>query len=183
MPSLIDWLVTKPVAVIAILLCVVGLYAGLVLLTRLAGLRSFSKMSSFDFAITVAIGSVVGGSVITRDPPLLQALFALAALFAVKMIVAVLRVRSSHVNRVVDNEPLLLMVGREILSENLVRARLTEGDLWAKLREANVLDLGQIEAVVMESTGDVSVLHRGEGEARLDPELLKGVRDRERFGD
>ena len=32
-------------------------YVGIILCTRLFGLRSFSKMSSFDLAVTVAIGS------------------------------------------------------------------------------------------------------------------------------
>ena len=37
-----------------ILLTGIGIYAALLVPTRLTGLRSFSKMSSFDFAITVA---------------------------------------------------------------------------------------------------------------------------------
>ncbi len=52
--ALSGWLVTRPVAVVAILICTLGLYLGLVLLTRIAGLRSFSKLSGFDFPVTVA---------------------------------------------------------------------------------------------------------------------------------
>ena len=36
---------------------------------------------------------------------------------------------------------------------------MARSDLVAKLREANVLDLKQVRAVVLETTGDVSVLH------------------------
>lgn len=36
------------------------MYVAVILLTRLAGVRSFSKMSGFDFAVTVAIGSFLG---------------------------------------------------------------------------------------------------------------------------
>lgn len=176
--ALSGWLVTKPVAVVAILTCTLGLYLGLVLLTRIAGLRSFSKLSGFDFPVTVAIGSVLGGSIVAKDPPLLQALIALGVLFGVQMAVAYFRIRSAAARRAVDNEPLLLMRGGEILHDNLRRCQVTEGDLWAKLREANVLSLDQVEAVVMESTGDVSVLHRGDGKRELDQQMLEGVKGR-----
>ena len=46
-------------------------------------------------------------------------------------------------------------------------------DLRAKLREANVIHMGQVRAVVFETTGDVSVLHGGDG---IDGALIGGVR-------
>ena len=45
------------------------------------------------------------------------------------------------------------VIGVSIL--NLRRANMTETDLRAKLRVANVTQLEQVRAVVMESTGDV----------------------------
>lgn len=46
-----------------------------------------------------------------------------------------------------------------MLHDNMRKARVTESDLWSKLREANVLNLNQVRAVVFEATGDISVLH------------------------
>ncbi len=50
---------------------------------------------------------------------------------------------------------------------------MTRSDVYAKLREANVIALDQALAVVLESTGNVSVLH---GDGPLDRRLLDGVR-------
>lgn len=154
-----------------------GIYVALVVLTRLAGLRSFSKLSSFDFAVTVAIGSLVASTILAADPPLARAVVALAALYGIQMTVAVLRSHSSAVRGMVDNAPLLLMDGATILHDNLHRARVTEADLLAKLREANVLRMDEVRAVVMESTGDVSVLHGDPDGPGLEPALMEGVRD------
>lgn len=52
------------------------------------------------------------------------------------------------------------------------KSRVAESDVWAKLREANALDLAQVRAVVLETTGDISVLH---GDS-LNPALLEFVR-------
>jgi uncharacterized membrane protein YcaP (DUF421 family) len=67
--------------------------------------------------------------------------------------------------KVVDNEPLLLMVGPRMIAENMSKTRVSEDDLWAKIREANVIDPAQLRAVVMETTGTISVLHGPGGPA------------------
>lgn len=179
-----SWITTSPTAVSTIVFKAILIYTALIFLTRLSGLRSFSKMSSFDFVITVSMGTILGSTVLTEDPALLQAIVGLATLYAIQYGVSWARRHGQLVGKVVDNEPLLLMAGSEILTDNLTRARVTRGDLYAKLREANVLDLSQVRAVVFESTGELSVLHipyaatsRGE----LDPVLLKDVRDVDRL--
>ena len=173
-PAMTDWFAAPLPDLLAAALSAAGVYAAVILLTQAFGLRSFSKMSGFDFAITVAIGSVVASTALTPSPPLLQAVVALATLYALQAAVAVLRQKSAWASRWVDNEPLLIMTSEGILRGNLRRVRMTEADLWSKLREAGVLDPASVRAVVMETTGDVSVLA---GEGRLDARLLSGVRD------
>ena len=53
----------------------------------------------------------------------------------------------------------------------LAKTRVARDDLIAKLREANVRSFKMVRAVVLETTGDISVLH---GDT-LDDELLTGV--------
>ncbi|MDZ7755806.1 YetF domain-containing protein [Rhodohalobacter sp.] len=55
-------------------------------------------------------------------------------------------------------------------------ARVTREDLLAKLREANVTQFSQIKAVIMETTGDISVLHHQDTDHEIDKELFEGVR-------
>jgi uncharacterized membrane protein YcaP (DUF421 family) len=175
------WLDLRWEEAVVVLLSVVVLYAALIGLTRLMGLRSFAKMSAFDFANTVAIGSLFGSAIATRDPSVAVALVAFAGLYTTQKVVAMVRKRMRAVERLVDNEPLLLMDGPEILHENLRRANVTEDDLRAKLREANVLTWDQVRAVVLETTGGISVLHTDDPDTRLEPELLENVRGAERL--
>ncbi|NGP90035.1 DUF421 domain-containing protein [Fodinibius halophilus] len=172
-----SWIGTTWSALFMVLLSTIGIYIILIVLTRMSGLRSFSKMSSFDFAITVAFGSIIASTVLAEDPPLLQAAAGLISLFGIQMIVSSLRGSSTVMSTLVDNEPILLMRGTEILDENLREAKVTHNDLRAKLREANVTKMTQIQAVVMESTGDIAVLHNDSKNHEIDDFLLKGVRD------
>lgn len=178
MPLSFDWtwIQSAPSSLLMVVVSTLGIYVALILFTRMAGLRSFSKMSSFDFAMTVAFGSILASTVLTKDPPLVQAITGLGAIYLLQHVVSTLRVRLDVAARAVDNPPLLVMDGPDILHDNLAAAQMTENDLRAKLREANVTAWEQIHAVVVESTGDVSVLHGSDDSTRLDPSLLTGVR-------
>lgn len=145
-----------------------------VLLIRLTGLRSLSKMTNFDFVMTVALGSLVAGASQESDwNGFAQAMVAMAGLFLTQWIAARVRKSSDAAESVMQNEPLMLMRDGEILRDALKQARVAESDLIAKLREANVLDFARVRAVVLETTGDVSVLH---GDA-LDEQLVANVRN------
>ena len=130
-------------------------------------------MSSFDFAMTVAVGSIIASTVLSADVSLVQGITGLAVVYILQLGAAILR-RFPIFQKIIDNSPLLLMDGSKILSENLKKARVTEGDLRSKLREANILNLSQVKAVVFETTGDISVLHSEEDE-NVEDWLLKDV--------
>lgn len=160
--------------VIHILLRAALAIALIVALTRLNGLRSFSKMSSFDFAITVAMGSILASAVMAQEAPVFwTSLGALAAVFIVQRIISQVRTSSSAARKALDNAPLLLMRDGKILEGNLRKGRVSHSDLMGKLREANALRLQDVQAVILEDTGDVSVLH---GDTPVDDCLLDGVR-------
>lgn len=164
MPAFID-IVLRAALVVATIL----------ILTRLHGLRSFSKMSGFDFAITVSIGSVLAGAVTTLNTSPWIFVGAIVALFAVQICISQMRIRSERIQDAIDNAPILLMENGEMLSDNMRNAGVSTSDLWAKLREANAYDLASVRAVVMETTGDVSVLHGPPDGPDISPEIMKDV--------
>lgn len=130
-------------------------------------------MTSFDFVMTVAIGSLVAStSQSTGWIGVVQGLAAVAALFATQYAVARLRKSSDRFKTAIQNEPLLLMRDGTIFEDALAQSRVARSDLIAKLREANVLDMAQVRAAVLETTGDVSVLHGD----HLEATVLEGVR-------
>lgn len=154
-----------------VLVAGVVVYAVVIALTRLTGVRSLAKMSAFDFAATVAVGSTVS-SVLTGSVPLAAGLIGLALLFGMQYGLGLMRRRDLLLG-VIDNQPMLLMAGREVLEANMRHVRLSRSELWSQLRQQGVHSLDQVHAVVFETSGKISVLRAGE---RVDTELLQGVR-------
>lgn len=155
-----------------IILSFIGL-AWVTILIRIAGLRSLSKMTNFDFVMTVALGSVLANAVTTdKWPAFWQSLIAMVGLFLVQVIAAKLRKSSDTAEDVMQNQPVFLYRDGAFCEEAMASARVSKSDVIAKMREANCLSLDQAQAVVLEATGDVSVLH---GET-LDERLVEGVK-------
>ncbi|GIV58149.1 MAG: hypothetical protein KatS3mg042_1062 [Rhodothermaceae bacterium] len=93
------WITTTGTDLLMVLLSGLGIYVVLLALTRLMGLRSFAKMSSFDFAITVAFGSVIASTLLTPSPSLLNGAFGLAVLFGIQYLISHVRRRAGVVEQ------------------------------------------------------------------------------------
>lgn len=155
----------------------IGIYISIILLTRIFGKRSFSKMSSFDFAITIAIGSIIASTVLLSTVSLLNGIIGLIIIYLVQVTIAFCR-RAIWFRNLIDNTPLLLMDGPNILEENMRKARVTTSELRSQLRKANVIDLSEIRAVVFETTGDISVLHTNQKDKKIVAWLLEDVKSK-----
>ena len=144
-----------------------------VVLIRLNGLRSLSKMTNFDFVMTIALGSLLATAAGADSWQVFgQSLAAQAALFFVQWGTAKLRRSSDTIETAMQNAPIFLMRDGEFCEDALEETRVAKSDVIAKLREANALELAKVKAVVLETTGDVSVLHGD----NLDERLIENVR-------
>ncbi|MGI8610889.1 MAG: DUF421 domain-containing protein [Sphingomicrobium sp.] len=144
-----------------------------VLLVRLVGLRAFSKMNSFDFVATIATGSLIaqaGTRAVWSE--YLQAMVAIGAVFLVQWLLANARQRWDRIGNLISNQPVLLMDRGKFLEPAMADTRVSRSNMLEKLRSAGVTDVSEVRAVVLETTGDISVIHGG----NLDESLLEGVR-------
>ncbi|MFW8637517.1 DUF421 domain-containing protein [Cribrihabitans pelagius] len=149
--------------------------AWVLMLVRVLGLRTFSKMTAFDFVVTIAAGSLLAGASQAESwTSFAQAVIAMAALMGAQYTAERLKLRFDRVEAAVQNQPRLLMRDGAFIREAMRETRVSETDLRGQLREAGVLRLSDVRAVVLETTGDISVLQGDE----LELTLLTGVERR-----
>ncbi len=147
----------------------------MILITRIAGLQTFAKFNSIDFASTITIGSILAAIILNEGQSLLKGAVSLGLVVAFQFFFSYYLRKSKIFQNLFVNRPVLLMENGHILYENLADTNMREEVLIAKLREANVIQLSEVKAVVLESTGDISVLH-GSADKELDDILLEGVK-------
>ena len=135
-------------------------YAALVVLLRVSGKRTLSKMNAFDFVITVALGSTLATVLLSEDTALARGVVALALLIFLQFIITWLSVRSKTVSRLVKAEPRFLFRNGEFMWGAMKAERINEGEIRQAMRSQGVIGQGQVEAVVLESDGSLSILKK-----------------------
>ena len=144
------------------------------LLIRVNGLRTLSKMTNFDFVTTVALGSLLAGAAQASEwLAFFQTVAAMLGLILAQAATSMIRRRSDAAADAIGNQPRLIMRDGEFDEDALSANNIRREDMIAKLREANVLQLSEVRAAILETTGDISVLH---GKVDVDEVLLRDVR-------
>ena len=151
-------------------------YVSLVVLLRISGKRTLSKMNSFDLVVTVALGSTLATVLLSKDVALAEGILALALLIGLQFAVTWTSVRARWVRQWVTGEPLMLLYLGEFLPAALRRGRVAEDEVRAAIRSAGLASLNEAEAVVLETDGSFSVIRRGGGNGAPSLDGVRGPR-------
>lgn len=135
-------------------------YIALVLMLRISGKRTLSKLNAFDLVVTVAIGSTLATTLLSRDVALAEGIAALALLIVLQFLVSSSSVRWSAVAGVVKSEPRLVARAGRPLTDAMRSERLTEPELEAAARQAGCPSVAATEAIILETDGSLSVVAR-----------------------
>jgi uncharacterized membrane protein YcaP (DUF421 family) len=153
-----------------ILLVGVLAYVALVVILRISGKRTLTKLNAFDLVITVALGSTLSAVLLDKSVPLAEGVLGLALLVLLQFAITWLSVRSRRLSRLVKSEPTLLLHNGRFLDGALVKQRVTREEVLAALRSQGAADPAEVAAVVLETDGSMSVIARADFDAPAIPE-------------
>lgn len=137
-------------------------YAALVFLLRISGKRTLSKMNAFDLVVTVALGSTLATILLNKKVALLEGLSAFFILIVLQYVVAWLSVHSEGFKRFIKSEPQMLFYRGEFLQKKINKERLLEAEILQAARSTGINSLDQVEAVVLETDGSISVIKKSQ---------------------
>jgi uncharacterized membrane protein YcaP (DUF421 family) len=141
-------------------------YPGMLLMVRLSGHRTLAQLNAFDFIVTVALGSTLASVITAKDVALAQGLLAFALLILGQFTLALLASRSQRVERVLNGDPVLLAHRGRMLRSAMRSARIADEEIHAVLRGANLPGMADVEAVILETNGHISVVKKTDGDDR-----------------
>lgn len=133
-------------------------YAALVVLLRVSGKRTLSKMNAFDFVITVAMGSTLATILLSADVSLAEGVTALALLILLQFFITWSSVRSKTIRRLVKSTPTLLYYRGAFLEAALRKERVTEDEVLAAVRRHGFAGLEGVDAVILETDGTIAAI-------------------------
>lgn len=142
-------------------------YIGLICALRMFSKRTLAQLNAFDFVVTIAIGSTLGRLITAKGVSLAESLMAFFTLIFLQYLVSWLTSRSPWFKNLVTADPSLLYFRGQFLQPAMKNERLTKAQLLASVRDNRIGSLQEVEAIVLESTGKISVIKKNAtGEAR-----------------
>ncbi|MBM7604891.1 uncharacterized membrane protein YcaP (DUF421 family) [Metabacillus crassostreae] len=148
-------------------------YLSLILVLRIAGKRTLSKMNAFDLVVTVALGSILATTLLNKKVSLFDGITAFVTLSILQFIVAWLSTRSKTFSNFIKSQPQLLYFKDDYLKQPMNKERITENEILQATRSQGISSMEAVKAVVLESDGSLSVLKKTQEETE---QALKNVR-------
>ncbi len=130
----------------------------LLFLLRLVGPRTLAQTNLFDFIILVSIGSVYGRILTATDVTLVEACVAYALVVFMHYAVSWLRMHSKWLSSLLDAEPILLFYQGTYVNAAMKQARVKTTEIEAAVRETGLGSMNEVEAVVLEAHGELSII-------------------------
>ena len=133
-------------------------YGSLVLLLRVSGKRTLSKMNAFDFVVTIALGSTLATVMLSKDVVLADGVLALFLLISLQYVITWLSVRSKTIGNLVRSSPSLLVYKGVFLTQVMKKERIDEGEIYAVVRAHGLSSLEEADAIVLETDGSINLI-------------------------
>lgn len=136
------------------------IYIIVLIVMRLMGKREIGQMQPFELAISIMIADLASIPMTDIGIPISNGIIPIMGLLVMHLVISVLNMKSGTLRGLICGKPTILIYRGKIDEEKLRAERLTLNELEEKLRSNNVMNLGDVEYAILETSGDISVIQK-----------------------
>jgi uncharacterized membrane protein YcaP (DUF421 family) len=138
---------------------VLVMYFFLLLIFRLAGKRTMSEATPFDFLMLLVISETTQQAMVDDDHSITHAVLLITTFLMVNIGLSLIKQRSKRVERVLEGVPLVIVENGRPLKDRMDKSRVDEDDVMEAAREEQGVEhLSQIKFAVLERDGKITVV-------------------------
>lgn len=130
----------------------------LFLLSKLIGNKQMSQLNLFDYINGITIGSIAAEMAIGEIKELPEFLLALVIYAGVVILLSILSQKSITLRRFFTGKSIVLYDNGKLFKKNLWTAKIDANELMAMCRNKGYFDFDSIQTIVLEQSGQMSVL-------------------------
>lgn len=125
------------------------------------GKREVGQLSAFDLVVAIMIAELAAMAMDKIDMPLHEGLVPIFTLVALEILLAYLSLKSHTIRSIVDGVPSVVIANGKIIEKELRKLRYNVSDLLGQLREKDVPNIADVQYAVLETSGELSVVLKG----------------------
>ena len=147
------------------------IYAVVVLSLRLMGKRQIGQLQPSELVVAIMISDLATTPMSDVSTPLLYGIVPIFTLVVCEMLLSFISLKSEWVRLVLNGKPQLLIKKGRLLRKELLSSRINTDDLMEELRKAGYFSLSDIDTVILETGGTISVIPKSDSTPPVNKDL------------
>ena len=136
------------------------LYIIVLIVMRLMGKREIGQLQPFELAIAIMIADLAAVPMAETGIPISNGIIPILGLLVMHLIISFLNLKNMKIREILCGKPAILIYRGKINEKALKKERFTINELEERLRGNNVVNLGDVEYAILETSGQITVIQK-----------------------
>lgn len=138
------------------------LYIIVLIVMRLMGKREIGQLQPFELAISIMIADLASIPMTDTGVPISNGIIPILGLLVMHLLISIINLKSIKAREIICGKPRILIYRGRIDEKALKKERFTINELEERLRGNNVVNLGDVEYAILETSGNITVIQKPE---------------------
>lgn len=136
------------------------LYIIVLIVMRLMGKREIGQLQPFELVISIMIADLATIPMAETGIPITRGVIPILGLLVMHLLISVINIKSIKARAVICGKPTILIYRGKIDEKALQKERFTINELEERLRGNNIVNIGDVEYAILETSGQVTVIQK-----------------------
>ena len=136
------------------------LYIIVLIVMRLMGKREIGQLQPFELAISIMIADLATIPMADTGIPIGNGIIPILGLLVMHLLISLINIKSIKLREIICGKPRILIYRGKIQEEALIKERFTINELQERIRSQNIVNLGDVEYAILETSGQITVIEK-----------------------
>lgn len=136
------------------------LYILVLIVMRLMGKREIGQLQPFELAIAIMIADLASVPMTESGIPITNGIIPILGLLVMHLLISIINLKSIRARKFICGKPRILIYRGKIDEQALIKERFTINELQERLRSNNIVNIGDVEYAILETSGQVTVIQK-----------------------
>lgn len=136
------------------------IYIIVLVVMRLMGKREIGQLQPFELVISIIIADLAAIPISNSGIPLTNGIIPILGLLVMDLIISIGNMKSMKFRQFISGKPSILIYRGKINEKVLRKERFTINELQERLRDKNIMNLGDVEYAILETSGQINVIQK-----------------------
>ena len=136
------------------------LYIIVLIVMRLMGKREIGQLQPFELAISIMIADLAAIPMSDTGIPITNGIIPILGLLVMHLLISLINLKSFKARELICGRHKILIYRGKIDEKALKKERFTINELEERLRGNNIVNIGDVEYAILETSGQITVIQK-----------------------